>query len=163
MIKKIIKYLILFLFIFLQASNLFDYLKLFGGNIKPDFVLIYIVYISLTTTFIASETMGFITGLLLDILSYTLIGINAFTLTAISSILNLFKTKLFINKSLSVFIIMFFTSIIYRIIYFLLTTIFMHKLNFYQTIIKISLPETLYTSVFAIILFPIYNYIFSEK
>ncbi len=162
MIRKIFKYIILLLLILLQSSNLVEKLRIYE-YIKPDIVLPFIVYISLTSTFIGSETIGFFTGFLLDILSNTLIGINAFTFTAISSLLNLFKTKVFIEKPFSVFIIIFIASIIHKVLYFLLTAIFMHKINFYQVIIKVSLPEALYTSIFAMVLFPIYNYIFFKK
>lgn len=162
MIKKILKFVILFLLILLQTSNFAENtLKRF--DVKPDFVLIFIAYISLTSSFIASESMGFFAGILLDILSYVIIGINAFTLTIVASLLNLFKAKLFIEKSFSIFIIIFVTSIIYRIIYSLLTIIFIHKINFFKTIIKLTLPEALYTAIFGIILFPIYNYIFSNR
>jgi hypothetical protein len=78
-------------------------------------------------------------------------------------LLNLFKAKLFIEKPFSVFIIVFFTSIVYRIIYFLLTVIFVHKINFFQTFIKLALPEAFYTAIVAIILFPVYNYILVRR
>ncbi len=159
--KKLLQYIILFLLIIIQTSNFVNTLKI--GNIKPDFILTFIIYRSLTSTFINSESLGFFGGLILDIISHALIGINAFCMTAFSAFLNLFKTKVFVDKSFSVFIIVFFTSIIYRLLHFLLTVIFIHKINFYKTIIKLSIPEAFYTAIAAIFLFPIYNLIFIKK
>lgn len=159
--KKALYYIIPFLLILLQTSNIVNNLKI--GNVKPDFILTFVVYYSLTSSFIKSETLGFFIGLLFDIISNTLIGINTFCLTAISTLLNLFKTKIFVEKSFSVFTIVFLTSIFYRLIYFILTIIFINKLNFYKTIVKIAIPEAFYTAIVAIILFPIYNKIFTNK
>lgn len=147
--------------ILLQTSNFTKSLQI--GNVKPDFMLTFIIYISLTTTFINSETLGFFSGLLFDIISHALIGLNTFCLTIIPSILNLFKAKIFVEKSFSVFIIVFITSIFYRLIHFILMNMFLHKINFYKTIIKISIPEAFYTAILSIILFPIYNKIFIKK
>ncbi len=163
MIKRSLKYvIILFLLVLFQSSNFINNIALFG-KVVPDFVLTFLIYISLTSSFIAAESFGFFTGIILDILSNVLIGINGFTLTVISSLLNLFKTKLFVDKSFSIFIIVFITTIINRILFFLLTIVFSHKISFYDIIIKITLPEALYTAVVAVILFPVYNYIFSRK
>ncbi len=162
MIKRSLKYIILLILVLLQSSDFMESLKLFG-IVKPDLVLTLIVHISLTSTFVMAETTGFFIGLLLDILSYVLIGINAFTMTSVSVLLNLLKAKLFIEKSFSVFIIVFLTSFVYRIIYLLLTIIFIHKFNFFQKLIFPVLPEAFYTAVAAVILFPVYNYILVRR
>ncbi|MBU1076621.1 MAG: rod shape-determining protein MreD [Spirochaetes bacterium] len=161
MIKKSLQYIILIFLILFQTSNFVDTLKI--GNVKPDFVLTFIVFRSLTSTFVNAESLGFFCGIIIDIISHTLLGINSFTMTAISAVLNLFKTKIFVEKPFSVFIITFLSSITYRLLQVLLTVIFVHKINFYKSIIRISLPEAFYTAIAAMLLFPIYNKIFTKS
>lgn len=159
--RVILFYIILFILVLLQTSNFSETLRI--GLVKPDFVLTYIVFVSLTTTFIFSETLSFIGGLMVDIMSYSLLGINSFVLTLLSVILNQFKTQIFVEKSFSVIFVVFLSSLVYRILYYLLTVVFIVKINFFNTLLRISFPEALYSAIMAVILFPLYNYIFYKR
>lgn len=162
MIKKIVLfYFILIIIFLLQTSNLSEFLIL--GTIKPDFILTYIIFASLTTTFIFSETLSFIAGITFDIASISLLGINAFAFIIISVILGNFKTKIFVEKPFSVFIVVFLSSLAYRIIYFILNLIFVVNVNFFKAMLKISIPEAFYTAIVAMVIFPLYSYIFNRR
>ncbi len=159
--RIILKYFILILLILLQTSNLLNTLKI--GNIKPDFVLKFIVYISLTETFMFSETMAFFAGLLIDIMTYSILGINSFVFTILAVLLNQFKTQIFVEKSFSVFFVAFISSLVFRLLYYFLTIIFFVKMNLFKTLLKISLPEAFYTAIVAIVIFPLYHYMLYRR
>lgn len=160
--KRIVfNYAVLFILILLQTSRFAETLRI--GNIRPDFVITFIVYVSLTASLIFAETLCFVGGIVLDIMSYSLLGVNGFVLTVLSVLLSRFKTQIFVEKAFSVFTVVFLSSLVYRILYLLLTVIFVVKINFLADLFRISLPEALYSAVAAVILFPVYNYIFYRR
>ncbi len=160
--KKI--FYIIFLIIvvgLLQSSNLLESLSI--GSVKPDIVLILIIYLSLNYNLLLSETVGFISGIIEDILSKSLLGINGLILTLISFSLNRFKTKIYTEKIFSAIVVVFITSIIKGILYFLLILLFVGDINTYNFFIKIMIPESLYNSVLVIIIFPIFRLILEGR
>lgn len=159
--RIILNYAVLFILILLQTSRFAETLRI--GNIRPDFVITFIVYVSLTASLLFAETLCFIGGIVLDIMSYSLLGVNGFVLTVLSVLLSRFKTQIFVEKAFSVFIVVFLSSLAYRILYLLLTVIFVVKINFFNDLLRISLPEALYSAVAGVILFPLYNYIFYRR
>jgi len=161
-LKKI--FYIIFLIIvvgLLQSSNLLASLSI--GSVKPDIVLILIIYLSLNYNLLLSETVGFISGIIEDILSKSLLGINGLILTLISFSLNRFKTKIYTEKIFSAIVVVFITSIIKGILYFLLILLFVGDINTYNFFIKIMIPESLYNSVLVIIIFPIFRLILEGR
>lgn len=149
------------LVIVLQSSNVIDRLKI--GNIKPNLIMLFIIYISLTTNILTSETTGFFVGFLEDILSQSLIGVNALTKTLLAFFLNHFKTRLFTEKIISVFFVVFLTTIVTKLFYFLLILLFVNKVNFYHAILKIIIPEAFYNALFSIVVFPLFRLILERK
>lgn len=151
----------LILIILLQSSNIIETIKI--GNIKPNLVLIYLIFISLNSTEVFSINLGFWSGILMDILSQTIIGINSLCYTLLSYILNSLKTKVYSEKAISALIITFIVSIIFYILFFSLIYIFSERINFQNALIKIVLPVSVYNSILSIPLFSIFNSLFVKK
>jgi len=159
--KQFLIFIVLIITVILQSSNIIEGLKI--GNIKPNLILLYVIYVSLNSSLIMAETMGFFAGILEDILSQSLIGINALSKTLLAFFLNNFKTRIYTEKTFSVIIVVFFTTIIIKLFYFLLISIFVNRVNFYYTILKIIFPESLYNSAVSIIVFPLFHSIFTRR
>ncbi len=161
MIRNFFYVIFSFLLVAIQSSNFINFLRI--ENIKPDILISFIAYISLTNNSSVAESVGFFTGLFEDIFSISIFGVNAFTKTIISFGLNKFRTKIFTDKHFSVFIIIFIVSIVNKFLFFLVIIIFDHSVNLYTGMIKIGVPESVYTAVVSIFLFPVYTLIFKKK
>ncbi len=74
-------------FLFLEAAVLSN-ITFFP--VLPDFLLILTLYISLTQGCVAGETNGFFSGLLLDFLSASPVGLNGIVRTLIGFVAGLF-------------------------------------------------------------------------
>ncbi len=161
MVRVFLYIIVGFIIIIFQMSNLVNSFKI--GGIKPNIILSYIVYISLTTEVSFSESISFVTGLMEDIFTGAFLGVNSFTKTVLSFILNRFKTKIFTEKSFSVFIVILLADFLNNFIYFLLISIFERDIDFYMILVKITLPEAFYTAVLSVFLFPIFRRIFKKS
>lgn len=75
------------IFLFLEAAVLSN-ITFFP--VLPDFLLILTVYASLTQGCVAGESNGFVSGLLLDLLSAAPLGLNGIIRTSIGFIAGLF-------------------------------------------------------------------------
>lgn len=80
-------------------NTLADYLGGFG--VKPDFVLIIVVYIGLFFGAFRGEILGFSGGLLEDILSGGPLGINALTKSIIGFLSGIIKKNLYPERIIS--------------------------------------------------------------
>jgi len=147
--------------VLLQSSQLNESLKI--GNVKPNFILLYVIYISLNTAPIFTYTVAFISGFLFDMLSYSLTGMNSFTFTLLGFILNNFKERIFLENPVSLLFSTFTSTLIYYFIYFFLLNIFVNPVNFYNFVIKLGIPEAVYNSVVALVIFAIFRNIFSRR
>ncbi len=159
--RQLLLIITLIIIVVFQSSNIIEGLKV--GNIKPNIILLYVIYISLNTNIIVAQTIGFFAGIIEDILSQSLIGINALSKTLLAFFLNHFKTRIYTEKALSVIIVVFFTSILIRLFYFLLIFIFVNKVNFYHSILKIVIPEAVYNAAVSVIIFPLFRSIVERK
>lgn len=158
--NKILIFIGLGICIILQGSNIIESLKI--GNIKPDLVLLYLTYMSLNLGEIITINLGFSAGILLDLLSQNIIGINSLTLTIFSFVLNSFKTKIYTEKILSGVIVTILATIFVKLLNFFLIHLFVNKVNFYDAILKIIIPLAFYNSILSIPLFPIFTKLFTR-
>lgn len=138
---------ILIVFGFSLIQN-FNFLKI-GDKIKPSLVLILIIYYALKLDDEYAYILGFLGGLFMDINSVGTFGLNCFSHTLMAYIVTLFKSKIYSENILSIFIFVFIFSIIHNIIIFILLTIFTGHLIMLDQVIS----ESLYNSVLTPILF----------
>jgi rod shape-determining protein MreD len=110
------------IFLFLLDIIISKYFTIF--NLKPNIWLIYILFVSLFLGHIDAVLLGFLCGMILDVLHMTIFGINTFSLTTIGYIFGWSYKR--INESLLKvqMLILFFGSILYLTITFVVSKLF---------------------------------------
>lgn len=124
-------------------------------QITPDIVLIGLVYVSIKKGKITGSVGGFVVGLILDMLSFSFIGLMALSKAVSGFVAGFFNVENKIERYLTsyVFIIIvslasLFNNIIYFTIYFQGT-----NLTFTDVLLRYVVPTTVYTAIFSV--FPI--------
>lgn len=145
------------IFVFLLQITLFQFLKI--KHTKLDLILIFIVYTGLKFGSIRGMAIGFILGLIEDIMSITLIGINTFSKTLLgflSGKLNIFYKD---NKFAQVLIVFVFT-LLDSFIVFVLIYFFQKQLNL-QGFVRNLLPVMIFlNSIFSPLIFILFTKIY---
>lgn len=122
-------------------------------GISPDLLLVLCVWISIREGRFTGTIAGFLIGLTLDIISFDLIGINAFTKTIAGFIAGSFyqegKEQLILH-GLKFLLIVFISSVVHNMIYFFFY-IKLSSITFITFFLKYGVAFSLYTTVFAIV------------
>lgn len=131
--------------------SLLNFIEVQG--ITPDLLLVLCVWISIREGRFAGIIAGFLIGLTLDIVSFDLVGINAFTKTIAGFISGSFyqegKEQLILH-GLKFLLIVFISSFVHNLIYFFFY-IKLSDITFISFFVKYGVAFSFYTTVFAII------------
>jgi rod shape-determining protein MreD len=122
------------------------------GGIKPDFLLIILIFFAFKHSAFESGIIGFIAGILQDSLSGITLGINAFTKLIIGLIASTIK-KVYAENLISILLSIFVFTIIQSLLIFALQAIFVISLNI-STMNRVLLIA-LYNTIVGLIIFPI--------
>jgi rod shape-determining protein MreD len=124
-------------------------------QITPDIVLIGLVYIGIKKGKITGSVAGFVSGLTLDLLSFSFIGLMALSKSVAGFVSGFFNVENKIERYLNsyIFIIIvtlasLFNNIIYFTIYFQGT-----NLTLTDILLRYVVPTTVYTAIFSV--FPV--------
>ena len=106
--RRYIGMAVLFLLALLLQSTVFNVLTLAG--VKPDFVLLLVIYFAFSTGPGKGALMGLVLGLLEDFYIGRYIGMNALALLAAGLIAGWFETKLYKENLLIALLVVFVTT-----------------------------------------------------
>jgi rod shape-determining protein MreD len=98
----------------------------------PDLVLLIVVYVSFMNTSMTGSTIGFISGLLLDFLSASPIGLNAFTKSATGFIAGKFSGSFNLNKVFIPALMGFSATVLKALLTWILTLFFGSEILVYK-------------------------------
>ena len=130
-------------------------------GIKPDLIMVIVVVFSLLRGEKEGAISGFASGLLQDIFSAGLLGINALTKTVIGFICGILKEKIFHEHMLFLIpVITFIASITQSILIFLLLRAFGIEHSLAWSLKAVALPEALYSSLLSPFIFLAINKLF---
>ncbi len=139
--------------IILQTS---DAIKVFDlvNQIKPDFIIVAVIYINLREKeSVIGELSAFLMGLTADILSGGLMGLNAFTFTALAFVINTIKENITIEKYFSVFLFVSIAAIANEFLFLLFQRIFVGEIMFFKDFFTLAIPGCLYSGLLAPLLY----------
>jgi rod shape-determining protein MreD len=124
-------------------------------SIVPDLVLIWIVYVAITYGQVQAMTIGFLLGVLLDVLSSgdTMLGLSALTKTVAGFLAGYSYNENKIAQYLSgpqFPLLLIVVSLVHNLLYFL---IFLQgsDLRWDEMILRFGIPATVYTAAIAVI------------
>ena len=130
-------------------------------GIKPDLIMVIVVVFSLLRGEKEGAISGFASGLLQDIFSTGLLGINSLAKTVIGFICGILKEKIFHEHILFLIpVITFIASITKSILIFLLLRAFGIEYNLAWSLKQLALPEALYSSLLSPFIFLAINKLF---
>ncbi len=130
-------------------------------GLKPDLILVVVVIFSLLKGEKEGTISGFASGLLQDIFSTGLLGINALVKTVIGFICGILREKIFHEHILFLIpVITFIASFIQSILIFFLLRTFGIEYNLIWSLKQVALPEALYSSLLSPFIFLVINKLF---
>ena len=130
-------------------------------GLKPDLIMVVVVVFSLLKGEKEGIISGFASGLLQDIFSTSLLGINALAKTVIGFTCGILKEKIFHEHILFIIpVITFIASFMQSILIFLLLRAFGIEYNLAWSLKQIALPEALYSSLLSPFIFLSINKLF---
>ncbi|MBA7585768.1 rod shape-determining protein MreD [Candidatus Atribacteria bacterium 1244-E10-H5-B2] len=130
-------------------------------GLKPDLIMVVVVVFSLLKGEKEGTISGFASGLLQDIFSIGLLGMNALAKTAIGFTCGMLKEKIFHEHILFIIpVITFIASFMQSILIFLLLRAFGIEYNLAWSLKQVALPEALYSSLLSPFIFLAINKLF---
>jgi len=130
-------------------------------GLKPDLIMIVVVVFSMLKGAKEGTVSGFTSGLLQDIFSTGLLGINALAKTVIGFSCGIIKEKIFHEHILFIIpVITFISSFIQSILILLLLRAFGIEYGLAWSLKQIALPEALYSSLLSPFIFLVINKLF---
>ncbi len=129
---------------------LLDYLSIEG--LSPDFLLILVVWITLSEGQFIGMISGFVIGLMFDLFSFDLLGTNALAKLFAAFIAGWFYNQNKINENIGSYRflgIVFLSSVFHNLIYFFMY-IKVSEISFLPFFGKYGLAISFYTTIFAI-------------
>lgn len=130
-------------------------------GLKPDLIMVVVVVFSLLKGEKEGTISGFASGLLQDIFSTGLLGMNALVKTVIGFTCGILKEKIFHEHILFLIpLITFIASFMQSILMFLLLRAFGIEYNLAWSLKQVALPEALYSSLLSPFIFLAINKLF---
>jgi len=152
-VQEYLKYSGIMLLLIIVQKTLIWLLAITSYEVTPDIVMIGLVYIGIKKGKITGSVSGFLSGLILDIFSFSFIGLMALSKASAGFISGFFYEETKMERYLNTYIftiIVIFCSLINNIIYF---TIYFQGTNlvFGDILFRYIVPTTVYTAIFSII------------
>ena len=153
-VKKIIIIGIIIIIGFLLQTSIFPFFPLFGT--VPNIILLLVVSIAVMNGSISAMIVGFICGLLIDIMYGGVLGVFAFFYMFLGYVNGYFHVLFFAEASLLPLVLVFINDFIYNILVYLIFFLPQKKWNFFFYLKKNILPELIYTTVISLIMYQIF-------
>ncbi|MEO8513228.1 MAG: rod shape-determining protein MreD [Ignavibacteria bacterium] len=153
--KEYLKYAGILLILIIIQNTVINFIDVTEFKITPDLVLIGMVYVGIKRGKITGSISGFLSGLILDIFSFSFIGLMALAKTISGFVSGFFhddqKMERYLNSYIFIIIVAF-CSLINNTVYFLF---YFQGTNlvFIDILLRYIAPTTVYTALFSI--FPV--------
>ena len=156
-IRRIIVTALILLAAYLLQTAVFPALEI--GGVKPNFMLIVTASLGIMRGSREGMLAGFVSGLMIDIQSGDMIGFYALIYLAVGYLNGIFE-QIFFDEDikLPLFLIAV-TDLLYGVAIYFLTFLLRSDFNFLYYLNRIIIPETIYTIVITLIVYPLLLYI----
>ncbi|MDI6808709.1 MAG: rod shape-determining protein MreD [Candidatus Eisenbacteria bacterium] len=157
---KVILLVLVLLLGFTIQSSLVEKISILG--FRPDLLLAIVVYIGLLRGPIPASVAGFVIGLVVDLSTTHLLGINALSMSVAGFVAGNVWVHINRESSLAQFLVLFLLSLLHDIIFLILTT-GGRLADILQSLGWVSIPSGLYTSAISPVLFRIFMKLVGTK
>lgn len=137
--------LVLSLVALLLQSSTFNSFQVWG--IKPDLLLLVIVFNAFLRGYREGAFVGFCAGLLQDIITGSYIGLNALTYMAVGYLVGMAQSKLYKESSLIMMFLMLAASLAEQLLKYLLMSYTGVLISPLVALIRVIIPTAIYTAL----------------
>lgn len=150
-----LKYAGILLGLVIVQKTLIGFIDVTEYRITPDVVIIGLVYVGIKRGKIIGSVSGFLSGLVLDIFSFSFIGLMALAKTASGFLSGFFSNEIKIERYLNTYrfiVIVSFCSLVNNFLYFY---VYFQGTNLVisEIMLRYVIPTTFYTALFSV--FPV--------
>ena len=156
--KRFLLMVFLLFFIFLLQSTLFKSLLAFSG-IVPNVILVFIVSFALMRGDMTGLLLGFFSGLLLDFIFGEMIGLYALIYMFLGFMFGKFYESYSPEKLLPSISLIALSDLACGMICYVFLFLLRSRFHFKFYLLHIILPEVVYTTVIAAILYPLFYWL----
>ncbi|MCC6866008.1 MAG: rod shape-determining protein MreD [Ignavibacteria bacterium] len=151
--KDYLKYAGILLGLILLQKTVIGFIDITEFQITPDLVIIGLVYFGIKKGKISGSIAGFASGLILDIFSFSFIGLMALSKTAAGFAAGFLHDDQKLERYLNSYIFVIFVSVCSVINNFIYYTFYFQGTNLtvFDILLRYVLPTTVYTAIFSII------------
>ena len=152
-ITTIILLMIIFFMIFFMQSNIFSSFTIAG--IKPNLIIIFVLFIGLFTTQALGIGFGVICGLIIDLIYGRVIGTTAIMLCIIGYLGSYFDKHFSKANKLTIILMTIGATLIFELGLYFINSIILDFDREYLYFFKILIIEIIYNILLTIILYPL--------
>ena len=117
------------------------------GRATPDLLLIICVYLGLHQHTVAGAVAAFALGYLQDTFSGSVVGLNAFGMSLVFTIVYLTSRRLWVDNAISKIVLVFLASVLKTAVILVLIAVFLSVGNLWQTVVQYLLIEAALAAV----------------
>ncbi len=126
------------------------------GRATPDLLLIICVYLGLHQHTVAGAIGAFALGYLQDAFSGSVVGLNAFGMSLVFTLVYLTSRRLWVDNAISKVVVVFLASVLKTAVILVLIAVFLSVGNLWQTVaqyllVEAALAAVLSPAVFAVL------------
>lgn len=151
--KRIVFYVVSVIFCFLLQTSVFQFLKLAG--VMPNVLLILTVTMGFIRGKKVGLVIGFVCGLLIDIFSGDVLGQYAVLYLMFGYVNGHFHTYFYEDDILLPIGLLTANSLAYSFVIFFFFFAMRGRMQFFSYLVKIMIPEAVYTGITALIIYKI--------
>ena len=146
---------------FILQAGVAPYISIMGA--APNFFLIIVTVAALTNGSDKGALVGFVAGLMLDLMGTGPVGSWALVLSVTGYVTGLLDQHLFAEGWLLPVTVLSFASLIGEFLYLCVVVTLGSELPFFSSIWSLVLPTTLYTIFIAVLAFPLLSRLLQEE
>jgi len=125
------------------------------GRATPDLLLIICVYLGLHQHSVAGAVGAFLLGYLQDAFSGSVVGLNAFAMCLVFTLVYLTSRHLWVDNAISKVVLVFLASVLKTTVVLLLITFFLSAATVWQTVANYLLLEAALAAVLSPAMFTV--------
>jgi len=140
---------------FLAQLLFIDQIKI--GPVKPDLLIVLVIFFAIFFGPAVGTEAGFVSGLLKDIYSLDIFGVNIVLLALTGLVTGLLSPKLFRDSKPTQYSLVFASSLVYMTAHYYISSLIMHitYVTLPEYLYGLILPSSLYTSLLSIPVFSV--------
>ena len=152
---KLLFYSFYIVLLLVLQTTLLKYIAIYG--IKPNLIIVFIIVTALVRGNVEGGTVGFFSGLAMDMLFGTVLGFYALFGLFLGIAAGSVNRRLFRENLLVVVFFTFVYSVVYESVVYILNTVMSGNIELLYSLTRIILPEAAYNCAAGVLIYALLN------